>query len=130
MAVAAVLAGAVHQPVDLALGEVAPLDCQVYDAWGAFLGCRFHADKLCLVLLYRLYAFLEQSNCACRRARTQSTGGGNQPGYFPTAMPKLSAPLRPQHWCGRCAPGRGTFGFWKAHLKGALSPTFYECTPR
>src|SRR5215472_3605709 len=23
----------------------------------------------------------------------------------------------------------GTFGFWKAHLKGALSPTFYECTP-
>src|SRR5262249_20420331 len=44
-------------------------------------------------------------------------------------MPKLSAPLRSQHWCGRCAPGRGTFGFWKAHLKGALSPTFYECTP-
>jgi len=30
------------------LGEVAPRDCQVYDAWGAFLGCRFHADKLCL----------------------------------------------------------------------------------
>src|SRR5215471_8672335 len=56
--------------------------------------------------------------------------GGNQPAYFPTAMPKLSAPLRPQHWCGRCAPGRGTFGFWKVHLKGALSPTFYECTPR
>jgi len=43
-----VLAGAVHQPVDLALGEVAPLDCQVYDAWCAFFGCRFHADKLCL----------------------------------------------------------------------------------
>src|SRR5215831_5195600 len=48
VAVAAMLAGAVHQPVDLALGEVAPLDCQVYDAWCAFLGCRFHADKLCL----------------------------------------------------------------------------------
>src|SRR6516164_9253844 len=52
MAVAAMLAGAVHQPLDLALGEVAPLDCQVYDAWGAFLGCRFHADKLRLRVSY------------------------------------------------------------------------------
>src|SRR5215475_14342268 len=48
MPIAAMLSGAVHQPLDLALGEVSPLDCQVYDAWGAFLGCRFHADKLCL----------------------------------------------------------------------------------
>src|SRR5262245_46953000 len=52
MPVAAMLSGAVHQPLDLALGEVAPLDCQVYDAWGAFLGCRFHADKLCLRVSY------------------------------------------------------------------------------
>src|SRR5262249_50347215 len=52
MPIAAMLAGAVHQPVDLALGEVAPLDCQVYDAWGAFLGCRFHADKLWLRVSY------------------------------------------------------------------------------
>ena len=52
MAVAAMLPGAVHQPVDLALGEVSPLDCQVYDAWGAFLGRRFHADKLCLRVSY------------------------------------------------------------------------------
>src|SRR6516165_9803170 len=48
MPVAAVLASAVHQSLDLALGEIASLDCQVYDAWGAFLGCRFHADKSCL----------------------------------------------------------------------------------
>ena len=34
------------QALDLALGEVSPLDCQVYDAWGAFLGCRFHAVNL------------------------------------------------------------------------------------
>ena len=47
MAVAAMLAGVVHQPLDLALGEVAPLDCQVYGGWSAFLGCRFHADKPC-----------------------------------------------------------------------------------
>src|SRR5262245_47272947 len=52
MAVAAVLAGAVHQPLDLALGEVSPLDCQVYDAWVAFPGCRFHADKPCLRVPY------------------------------------------------------------------------------
>src|SRR6516164_5054663 len=32
MAVAAMLSGAVHQPLNLALGEVASLDCQVYDA--------------------------------------------------------------------------------------------------
>src|SRR5215470_18837944 len=48
MPVAAMLSGVVHQPLDLALGEVAALDCQVYDAWGAFLECRFHADKSCL----------------------------------------------------------------------------------
>src|SRR5215468_1275759 len=48
MPIAAMLSGAVHQPVDLALGEVAPFNCQVYDAWGAFLGYRFHADKPCL----------------------------------------------------------------------------------
>jgi hypothetical protein len=47
MPVAAMLAGVVHQPLDLALGEIASLDCQVYDVWGAFLGCRFHADKPC-----------------------------------------------------------------------------------
>ena len=29
MPIPAMLAGAVHQPLDLALGEVAPLDCQV-----------------------------------------------------------------------------------------------------
>ena len=32
MPIAAVLARAVHQALDLALGEIAPLDCQVYDA--------------------------------------------------------------------------------------------------
>src|SRR5262245_14385418 len=55
MPIAAMLAGAVHQPLDLALGEVAPLDCQVYDAWRAFLGCRFHADKPCLRAYYCIY---------------------------------------------------------------------------
>jgi hypothetical protein len=49
MPVATMLASAVHQPVDLALGEIASLDCQVYDAWCAFLGCRFHRGKTFLL---------------------------------------------------------------------------------
>ena len=64
------LAGAVHQPLDLALGEVAPLDCQVYDAWGAFLGCRFHADKLGLRVSYCIgYKHLLHSQSASERER-------------------------------------------------------------
>src|SRR5262249_46460434 len=60
MPIAAVLTRAVHQALDLALGEIASLDCQVYDAWCAFFGCRFHADKLCLRVAD--YTFLAQSN--------------------------------------------------------------------
>src|SRR5262249_1324136 len=48
MPVAAVLAGTVHQPLDLPLSEVASFNCQIYDGWCAFLGCRFHADQPCL----------------------------------------------------------------------------------
>ena len=131
MPVAAMLSGAVHQPVDLALGEVAPLDCQVYDAWGAFLGCRFHAGKPCLRVSYCIgyTPFLNSQLRLPSRSRPINRGWQSA-GIFPHRDAKLSAPLRPQHWCGRCAPGRGTFGFWKAHLKGALSPSFYECTPR
>ena len=46
MPIAAMPSGAVHQALDLALGEIVSFDCQVYDAWGAFLGCRFHAVNL------------------------------------------------------------------------------------
>src|SRR5262249_45014522 len=52
MPIAAMLAGVVHQPLDFALGEIASLDCQVYDVWSAFLGCRFHANKLGLRSCY------------------------------------------------------------------------------
>ena len=76
MPIAAMLAGAVHQPLDLALGEVAPLDCQVYDAWRAFLGCRFHADKPCLRAYYCMYytPFLHSrkgKNAAWNASRSQ-----------------------------------------------------------
>ena len=46
MPIAAVLAGAVHQPLDLALGEVAPFNCQVYDAGVRFLDLDFIEIKL------------------------------------------------------------------------------------
>src|SRR5262245_66151829 len=54
MPVATILAGAVHQPVDLALGEIASLDCQVYDGWSAFPGPRFHRNKAPIVDAYWL----------------------------------------------------------------------------
>ena len=45
MTVTAVLASAIHQALDLALGEIASLDCQVYGGWSAVLGSRFHRGK-------------------------------------------------------------------------------------
>jgi hypothetical protein len=45
MAIAAMLAGTVHQALDLALGEIASLDCQVYGGRSAVPGSRFHRGK-------------------------------------------------------------------------------------
>src|SRR5262245_49218273 len=81
MPVTATLAGTVHQALDLALGEIAPLDCQVYDAWGAFLGCRFHADNLCLrvtdCLAYTLFLHSRKGRSGCmeRIAIAMQDGG-------------------------------------------------------
>src|SRR5215475_12314883 len=84
MPVAAMLAGVVHQPLDLALGEVAPLDCQVYDAWGAFLGCRFHADKPCLRVSYCIgyTPFLNSQNWRLLSRSRPINWSGIQPGLF------------------------------------------------
>jgi hypothetical protein len=49
MPIAAVLASAVHQSLDLALGEIAPSNCQIYDVWCAFPGSRFHRGKTSLL---------------------------------------------------------------------------------
>jgi hypothetical protein len=46
MPVAAILAGAVHQPLDLALGEVAPFDCQFWAFGTEFWDADFIAIKL------------------------------------------------------------------------------------
>src|SRR5215471_14382137 len=81
MPIAAVLAGAVHQALDLALGEIASLDCRVYDAWCAFLGCRFHADKSCLrladCLAYTLFLHSRKGTSGCmeRIAIAMQDGG-------------------------------------------------------
>src|SRR6516225_3413287 len=81
MPIPAMLAGAVHQPLNLALGEVAPLDCQVYDAWGAFLGYRFHADKprlrVSYCMAYRLFLHSRKGRSGCmeRIAIARQDGG-------------------------------------------------------
>src|SRR5262249_25261436 len=72
--------------LDLALGEIAPLDCQVYDAWGAFLGCRFHADKLWLRASYYIdyTSFLHSRKGTQAPPRRQIGGparGVAQPGW-------------------------------------------------
>ena len=48
MPVVAMLSGAVHQALDLALGEIASLDRQVYGIWREFSGSWFHRDKSAL----------------------------------------------------------------------------------
>ena len=77
MPVAAMLSGAVHQPLDLALGEIASPDCQVYDVWCAFLGCRFHADKLCLrasycMVIHIFCTVIKEGAAAWGASRSQS----------------------------------------------------------
>src|SRR5262245_60652279 len=114
MPIAAMLAGTVHQPLDLSLGEIASLDCQVYDAWCAFLGCRFHADKPCLrvsyCICYTLFLHSRKGKNGCtehiaiasrmeapERARSMVARAAGQP-HFCLATERLCGP-----------PGRGDF---------------------
>src|SRR5262249_43074544 len=72
------LAGAVPERLDLALGEVAPLDCQVYDGWCAFLGCRFHTDKPRLRATYclsRLFCTVVKGRAPARTVIAMQDGG-------------------------------------------------------
>src|SRR5262249_57068895 len=85
MPVAAILAGAIDQPLDLALSEIASLDCQVYDAWCAFLRCRFHAGKPCLRVSYCIgyMPFLHSQIESCLRfmvcSQSNRLGAGTYP---------------------------------------------------
>src|SRR5258705_3107508 len=84
MPIAAMLACAVHQATDLALGEIASLDCQVYDGWCAFLGSRFHVDKPCLrndCLAYTLFLHSREGRSGCmERIVTAMQDGGSGAG--------------------------------------------------
>src|SRR5262249_26975722 len=108
MPIPAMLAGAVHQPVDLALGEVVPLDCQGYDAWCAFLGCRFHADKFCLrgtdCLAYTLFL----DSYKGRIGRIKRIGIAMQ-------METLGRACAAWGWRARRPPGRGDFSVSNFH---------------
>src|SRR5262245_29894181 len=113
MPVAAMLAGAVHQPLDLALGEIAPLDCQVYDVWGAFLGCRFHADKPCLRVSHCIaYTLLLHSQEGDRGSSNLLDGLLLQIGSNKRGQPATRATFDP--WQMR-PPGRGDFSVSNFH---------------
>src|SRR6516164_929153 len=113
MPVATMLASAVHQPLDLTLGEIALLDCQVYDAWCAFFGCRFHADKLSLCVSYCiaytlfLHSRKGRSGCMERIAIAMQDGGAGAAaqhgGAGARGQPHFC--LATERLCG--APGRG-----------------------
>src|SRR5215831_8959905 len=130
--------------LDFALGGVEPLDCQAYDAWGAFLGFRFHADKPslrgndCLARKPFLNSQLRLPSCSRPINR-----GGNQP-----AQGRQSAGIFPHPRCRNyllpCAHSIGAVDahFWILESASqrslaetstailSLSPAFYVCTPR
>jgi hypothetical protein len=45
MAMPAELAGSVHELLDLALGEIATLNCEGFDCWCTGIGCLIRHDK-------------------------------------------------------------------------------------
>src|SRR6516165_9648399 len=113
MPVAAMLTGAVHQPVDVALGEIASLDCQVYDAWCAFLGCRFHAGKPCLRVSYcivyiRFLHYKGRSGCMERIAIAMQDGGARVGARHEAAV-RAASHLSCRRTSINGPPGRGDF---------------------
>src|SRR5215472_7879552 len=101
-----------HQPLDLALGEIAPFDCQVFDAWGAFLGCRFHRDKMLLPnakwitnTLFRTAAW-SASRSQCRMEAPGRVRGMRRR-HEPRGQPHFC--LATERLCG--PPVGGTFWF-------------------
>jgi hypothetical protein len=107
VAVAAVLAGAVHQPLDFLPGEVsagsAPRNCQVYSGWCRGLGCWKHRGNF--IVFWANYAIITHllhsysmfpaifaasfSGVAVRLAR---------PPMGPMRLPDASRALAPCSW--------------------------------
>src|SRR5262249_25431616 len=102
--IAAMLACAVHQPLDLALREIASLDCQVYGGWSAFSGPRFHRDKAPILGAdWLCYTRLLHSgkNTAMHRDRMQDRGGWGRSAAWAAARASRCACALPR--------GRGDF---------------------
>src|SRR5215510_3933142 len=104
MPIAAVLARAVHQALDLALGEIASLDCQVYDVWCAFLGCRFHADKLYLSVSYYIDYTLFLHSRKGRSGRMERIAIAMQDGGARRARSMAARAARPTSFCLAAEP--------------------------
>ena len=100
MPVATMLASAVHQPLDLTLGEIASLDCQVYDAWGAFLGCRFHAGKPCLRVSYCI-GYIHLLHSQVERRLCFMVGGETRHQHQPSTMHLRFLGMHPPDSAGR-----------------------------
>jgi len=95
MPIAAVLARAVHQALDLALGEIAPLDCQVYDAWGRFLDVDFMRENLaCASPTHFLHSQVERRLCFM-------VGGETRHQHQPSTMHLRFLGMHPPDSAGR-----------------------------
>src|SRR5262245_29621889 len=129
MPVATMLPSTVHQAVNLTLGEIASLDCQVFDGWSAFSGPRFHRNKAPIPEAYWLSythflhsrkgtawsASRSQSRMeAPERARSMVAQAAGQP-HFCLATERLCGP--PLGWT-----------FWFQILIQASSPEIWRKT--
>src|SRR5215831_8822729 len=107
MPVATMLPSTVHQPVNLTFGEVTPFNCQIYDAWCAFLGSRFHADKPCLRRTVVVCTVVKGGAAAWSASRSQCRMEA------PGRVRGMRRRYEPRGWRARRAPGRGDFSVWK-----------------
>jgi len=110
VAVASMLAGAVHQPLDLLLGEVsagsALPNCQVYSGWRRGLGCWKHRGNLPVFIAH--CAIIESLLHSCKwlfprlfYSASQLFGHEIKPSasLAPTAFPLRRVPIAgPQKW--------------------------------
>src|SRR5262249_43330994 len=103
MPVATMLPSTVHQPVNLTLGEVASLDCQVFDGWSAFSGPRFHRNKAPILEAYWLAYTLFLDSHKGRIGRIKRIGSAMRDGGVGGGA------SRPDDGRARRPPGRGTF---------------------
>src|SRR5262249_56782813 len=99
MPVATMLPSTVHQPGNLTLGEVASLDCQVFDGWSAFSGPRFHRNKAPILEAYWSSTFLAQLKLRRLGVHRDRQRGAGRAG--------VRRRRQPRRWGGGGPPGGG-----------------------